>query len=185
MTNDAGNVVIAGGGAVWLAPTGTAMPPDVATALNVAFVDVGYISEDGVTFRPSMTLTEIRAWQSRSVIARRNNTRDLMVSFVMREFKRSNLQLAMGGGVITTATLSSVYTPPASGGAIYERAMVIEWQDGAAMFRLTAPNVIVTELGEINLRATDAANLPVTLGINDTTGDGGWKILGVTAEFPA
>lgn len=37
------------GGAVFRAPIGTAIPTDATTALAVAFKNLGYISEDGIS----------------------------------------------------------------------------------------------------------------------------------------
>ena len=36
-------------GYIWVAPLGTAIPADATTALNEAFVGLGYLSEDGLT----------------------------------------------------------------------------------------------------------------------------------------
>ena len=69
MALDAANVRIARTGAVYVAPVGTALPTTTAAALNAAFEDCGYVSEDGVTFTPSETVTKIRAWQNNAVVA--------------------------------------------------------------------------------------------------------------------
>ena len=36
-------------GGIWRAPLGTALPTDTTTALNAAFVSLGYVDDDGVT----------------------------------------------------------------------------------------------------------------------------------------
>ena len=49
MALDSDNVIVAVTGAVYVAPTGTAAPTASDSTLNVAFVDLGYVSADGIT----------------------------------------------------------------------------------------------------------------------------------------
>ena len=52
MANDATKVSVgkpAVDGAVFSAPIGTALPTSTSAALNAAFANLGYVSEDGVT----------------------------------------------------------------------------------------------------------------------------------------
>jgi hypothetical protein len=185
VAKDSDNIKIAANGSLWVAPVGSTLPVDATTALNVAFVDVGYLTEDGITITPSQDMTVIRSWQSYVPTRRVTNTRDLTVAGVMQEFKRSNLVLAMGGGSTGMASGIVTYTPPSPGGAPYERAVVVEWQDGTAQFRLVVPRMLVSELGAITLRRSEEAKLPFTLGIIDEDGDGGFLLYGEDAEFVA
>ena len=52
MDNDKSNITIGlpkSNGAVFWAPAGTTLPTNASDALDGAFVNLGYISEDGVT----------------------------------------------------------------------------------------------------------------------------------------
>ena len=50
--NDKGNITIGlpkAGGAIYFAPAGTTLPTDASTSLSAAYVNLGYVTEDGVT----------------------------------------------------------------------------------------------------------------------------------------
>lgn len=49
-------------GAVFRAPLGTTLPADATTALNNAFVCLGYVSEDGLENSNDMEVSAIKAW---------------------------------------------------------------------------------------------------------------------------
>lgn len=49
-------------GAVFRAPLGTTLPTDATTALDAAFVCLGYVSEDGLENENEMDVSAIKAW---------------------------------------------------------------------------------------------------------------------------
>lgn len=55
-------------GCVWVAPLGTDLPTDGTTALNSAFVSLGYISEDGVSEEVESEKTDIKAFGGDTVL---------------------------------------------------------------------------------------------------------------------
>ena len=50
------------GGAIHVAPIGTALPEDAVSALDVAFKELGYIADGGVTNSNTPSMTDIKAW---------------------------------------------------------------------------------------------------------------------------
>ena len=50
------------GGAIFAAPVGTALPKNAVDELDVAFKNLGYVSEDGLTNENSMETDKIKAW---------------------------------------------------------------------------------------------------------------------------
>ena len=49
-------------GGIYRAPKGTTLPTDATTALSSAFVNLGYVSEEGVSNANDMDVAEIKAW---------------------------------------------------------------------------------------------------------------------------
>ena len=162
MTQDASEVVVGANGSVFTAPFGTALPTNVATALNAGFTEHGYVSEDGVTFRDEKEIEDIEAWQSFYAIRKVVASKTSGVEFVLRQFNPDNAALAFGGGDVDVASGVATYTPPGPG-EIDERSTVVEWLDGDSTFRLVVPKAIVTGEVESNLVRTAAADLPIAL----------------------
>ena len=65
-TNNSTNNVAVGkpmiSGAVFRAPAGTTLPTDATTNLASAYVNMGYVSEDGVVNSKTRETNEIKAW---------------------------------------------------------------------------------------------------------------------------
>lgn len=165
---DSSEVVIGANGNVYTAPFGTALPTNIATALNAAFVEHGYVSEDGVTFRDDKEVEDIEAWQSFYPVRKVVSSKTSGVEFVLRQFNPDNAALAFGGGSVDVASGVATYTPPLPG-ELAEISTVVEWVDGDSTFRLVVPKGLVTGEVESNLVRTAAADLPIAI---EATPDG-------------
>lgn len=187
MAQDSDSIVVAGNGSVFVAPVGTSLPVDVATALPAAWVDLGYINEDGATFNDSKTTEEIQVWQSFYAPRRVVTERSATVAFTLRQWDRLTVPLAFGGGEITTvAGPPAVYRyDPPDPEVIDERATVLEWLDGGSTYRIVLPRVMVSEGVETQLVRTAASDLPITLGILGTAGVKPWSLLTSDPAFAA
>jgi hypothetical protein len=132
----------------------------VSTALNAAFDEHGFVSDDGVTFRDGKEVEGIPAWQSfydiRKIVAAKTSGAE----FVLKQFNPDNAALAFGGGEVDVSSGVATYTPPPPG-EIDERSLVIEWEDGDYTFRLVFPKGMVTDDVESNLVRTASADLPI------------------------
>jgi hypothetical protein len=54
-------------GAILRAPLGTALPATIVTALDAAFIDCGYISEDGLKLTPDDSYKGIKDWSGATI----------------------------------------------------------------------------------------------------------------------
>lgn len=167
----ASNLVVGSGGSVHIAPVGSTLPTSPVAALDAAFADVGYISEDGITLSASVDVTDIGAFQSLLPVRKVVTGRAFDLSFVMREWTAENIVFAFGGGTITEPSAGEFrFDPPAAGDALYERAMVVDWQDGDKNYRLVIARGVAAEAIETNITRTGAADLPITFSVLDDNG---------------
>ena len=184
MSGDADNIIIGANGSVHVAPVGTALPATIGAALNVAFLDLGFMSEDGVTITDSKSVESVKVWQSLYAVRRFITEKDFALAFVMREWNKISIPLAFGGGSIAETPANSnsfKYTPPAPED-IDERAAVIKWVDGDYNFALVTPRVMVSENVETNIVRTGASDLPLTLMALGQDGTAPWYML---SDHPA
>ena len=65
------------GGAIHRAPLGTELPTDATGALNVAFKEMGYVSEDGIANANSPDTESINAWGCDTVMVVQKGKEDI------------------------------------------------------------------------------------------------------------
>ncbi|HEY3020271.1 MAG TPA: hypothetical protein VGJ32_08765 [Solirubrobacteraceae bacterium] len=157
------HVTVAGTGAVWVAPEGTALPVDLAAPI-APWEDVGYVGEDGCSFTFSRDQEEITAWQAAEPVRILITSEPKTIEFELLEFDRASLLLAFRGGSFVGAAAPYTYTPPAPGGTDV-RAMLIDGVDGASTFRFGFPRVQLQGDLEFALLRTDAVRLSMEFGV--------------------
>src|SRR5688572_29067903 len=155
MAQTAANVRVGVTGAVYVAPTGTALPESVAAALDAAFDDVGYITEDGVTTATSIDVNDIKAWQNGDTVRKIQTGHDFTVAFGMLETNPTALELYYGNyaaGVVEVR-----------GSQGFRGAFVINVVDDTDLIRIVIPDAQVTEKTDVNYVNADPATYGVTL----------------------
>lgn len=166
---NASQVVVGSNGKVWVAATTATAPTNSAAAMPAGWTDLGYVSEDGVTFTEGKDITDIGAWQSFYPIRYIVNSRLVTASFTLRQWNNATVQFALGGVIAANGAGEWTYTPP-SPETLDLRQMVIEWFDGTKSYRLLVRRGLVSENVETNLVRTDAASLPITFSAMDPGG---------------
>jgi hypothetical protein len=164
MSLDASEVVVGANGRVLVAPADSATFPEDMSSMGAEWVEVGYVSEDGVTFTAGQEIEDIMAWQSFYAIRKVVTGKTVSVEFAMRQWNEDTVVFAFGGGEVTRAAGVATYVP-AEPGDLDERAVCVEWEDGADTYRLVLPRGIVTGEVSSNVTRSAAADLPVSFEI--------------------
>lgn len=166
MANTATNVTTGKpktGGAIFYAPTGSTLPTDAVTALDVAFVSLGYISEDGLSNENSPESDEINAWGGDVVYSYQTSRSDTF-SFKMIESLNPDVLKVVYGDANVTGALATGLTVTANSNDLTEHAWVVEMVlRGGVVKRVVIPNGKVTEIAEITYADNEAVGYEVTI----------------------
>lgn len=97
--NDKGNITIGlpkVGGAIYVAPAGTTLPTDGSTSLSSAFVNLGYISEDGVTLTTNEETDTIKSWGKDIVMVSQTDYTETVTYNLLETIRPAALQTVRG-----------------------------------------------------------------------------------------
>lgn len=172
MSLEASELAVAGTGHVWRAPVGTAFPADISTPVNeVAWIELGYTTVDGVKFNFGRDVNEIYAWQSRDPLRIIIKTTPRTIDATFIQFNQNTWVTAMGGGTWTTPTAGNyLYQPPAAD-AEDRFAYIVEASDGADKYRWCFRVVQNLSAFDLVLKREDVVMLPVSVKV--LAADGG------------
>ena len=162
-------------GAVRVGPLGTALPVTAIAVPNVALVDAGYVSEDGLTVSSSMSWTEIRDW-SGSIVRRSKDQEDNTIKFTFLELNETSANATFGDANVTPvagapghgATLAIALNTTESS----RQAWVFSMISGGQKLRVVVPDGQITERGDLTFTKKGAVMLSVTLAtLPDASGN--------------
>lgn len=151
------------GGAIFRAPLATALPTDATTALNAAFKQLGYVSEDGLVNNNSADSEDIKAWGGDIVLSLQTEKTDTF-QFTLLEVLNTEVLKAVYGSDNVTGALATGITVTANSSEAEEAAWVFEMvmREGTVK-RIVIPDAKITELGEIAYRDDEAVGYEVTI----------------------
>lgn len=181
----ASEIVVAAAGEIYAAPFGTTLPTEVDTSLNAAFLDVGYVTDAGVTFTATPTVADVGAWQKLTAVRKIVTARSLTIAMQMEQWNQETFALAFGGGTWSMVSPGSYkYEPPKDGDALVDYSVVIDARDGDKALRWVIRKCQVQEAVTTNLVNTAAALLPVTFSaLTPDDKDNAWYFLSDAVEF--
>lgn len=137
------------GGSVHRAPLTVAPPTDATTALASGFVDLGYISEDGVTNAYDRTNEEIKAWGGDTVLEVATDFSDTWQMTFIEALNPEVLKVVFGDGNVS-GTLAAGMTIKANDDIYADAVWAIDMiLAGNTLKRVVLPSAAVSEIGDI------------------------------------
>ncbi|MCD8207083.1 MAG: hypothetical protein LUD72_04005 [Bacteroidales bacterium] len=188
MANNATNVSVGKPkttGSIHVAPYGSTLPTSASAALDSAFVDLGYVSEDGLTNSNSPESSEIKAWGGDTVYTTQTGKEDIF-SFALIESKNVNVLKAIYGEDNVEGDIDSGIVIKANASETPEYAWVIDMimRDDVPK-RIVIPCGKITDVGDISYTDEDAIGYDVTVTANpDEDGNTHYEYIGGAEATP-
>lgn len=137
------------GGAIYSAPTGTALPTDATSALNAAFKCLGYVSDDGIQNSDERKTDDIKAWGGDIINSVQKEKTDTF-KYTLAEVLNVDVLKEVYGDANVTGTLDTGVVVKSNSTELKEHVIVIELvlRDNV-LKRVVIPQGKVTEIGEI------------------------------------
>lgn len=150
-------------GAIFRAPFGTALPTDAKTALDKAFVCLGYASEDGMTNSNGIDTETTKAWGGDTVLSSLTGKTDEWKTTLIESLNVEVLKTVFGdenviGDLETGITVKSVAAQPES--ACYVVDMILK---GNVMKRVVIPDGSISSIDDVTYSDSAAVGYGITI----------------------
>jgi hypothetical protein len=152
----ADNVRVGSTGGVFVAPSGTTLPTNATTALNVAFENLGYMDENGVAVAIDEEIQNIRAWQNGVTVRTVKSGQTTTITFTPMETNSVVLNEWMPGGF-------SANTGEISAEQSTTKPWIVQVEDQGNDIRLVVPSGQLTTRGTVTFSNGAAVTYPFTI----------------------
>lgn len=170
-------------GAVYRAPLGTTLPTDATTALAGAFVEMGYISDDGVVNSNNPSTQKINAWGGQVVLIVTTEKPDTFQLTFLEAMNSNVLETVYGVNNVTVDAVNGTIAVKANTAALEDYVYVIEQVlKGGAKKRIVIPTGELSALGDIVYKDDSAIGYQVTLdALPNSSGDTHYEYIALPA----
>lgn len=150
-------------GSIFRAPLGTVLPTDSAAALDEAFKEIGYCSDEGVKNDNARESTQIKAWGGDTVLAVQTSKDDKFTMTWIETLNVDTLKAVHGDDNVTGSLESGIRITVNSKELVAASYVIDMVMRDAAIKRIVIPNAKVSEVGEVTYSDEDVVGYPVTL----------------------
>ncbi len=170
-------------GAIFTAPLGTELPKDAEAKLNVAFKEIGYLSEDGIVNSNSPESEEIKAWGGDTVLTPQKSRTDSF-KFTLIEALNTDALKVVYGEENVSGDLNAGIIVKANSKEQEERAFVFDMiLRENVLKRIVVPSAKVTEVGDVTYKDNSAIGYATTIKASpDTDGNSHYEYLKKTQK---
>lgn len=158
------------GGYFFLAPSGTALPTDNTTPLDAAFLNMGFLGDDGVNFSDSSS-TENAYDANGDSIATSQGEIEKTFTVTFREIKKDSLAVLYGSANVTDAEGKLTVHDKGPNSATYVGVFEIRLKDGRK-WRRVVPQCQPGELGDQTIVYNELVGRELTMAalLDSTSG---------------
>lgn len=150
-------------GAIFSAPLGTTAPNSAVAALDNAFKDLGYVSQDGVTRGMSKSTSTVREWGGGAVLVTEDE-KTATVKLKLIEYLNTEVQKFVHGSENVTGTLSTGIHIGINDKDTEEHVIVIDQiMKGGVPQRMVINRGVITEIGDTVFKSNDTVAYDLTI----------------------
>lgn len=150
-------------GAIFRAPLGTTLPTDAISTLDNAFVELGYVSDDGVVNANTPESEKIKAWGGDTVLTPLTEKEDEF-SVTLLEVLNADVLAAVYGADHVTGTLATGITVEATSDESEEAVWVVDMiMRGGVLKRFVIPDGKISDMDDITYKDDEAVGYALTI----------------------
>lgn len=159
-------------GAIFRAVLGTSLPTDASTALDTAFKELGFVSDDGLTNSNSGDSEDVYAWGGTPVLNLQNEKEDTWKVTLLEVLNPDVLKTVYGDANVTVDSGKNTITVKAGAAQLANAVYVFDLAlKGGAMKRIVIPVGALSEVGDIVYKDDEAIGYELTIkAMDDGTG---------------
>ena len=156
-------------GAIYRAPIGTTLPTDASTTLDVAFVELGYVSEDGVKNNNTAESDDVKAWGGAPVLNLMTGKPDTWQLKLIEALNPNVLKTVYGDHNVTVdgSKIHVKATTEQAVDAVYVIDIALK---GGALKRVVIPIGALSEVAEVVYKDDEAIGYEITLAAMEHEG---------------
>ncbi len=165
-------------GAIFAAAAGVELPKDTSTALNEAFKNLGYVSEDGLKNAKKSEGEETKAWGGEVVLDNKEKSEDVF-EFTLLETTSEDVLKTVHGAANVSGTLATGITVKVNDEQDDPHPFVVDMLlKGGTAKRIVIPLGKVVEVGEVVYKDNEVTGYPVKLmAKKDTDGNSHYEYI--------